>query len=294
MTARDSQHLSGIMLMIGAYAMFSLLDASAKYLLGQLNPPTIVFMRYVIGLGLALLWIASRREAGLFRSEHPRTQAVRGVLLLASTACNFTALQYLQLAQTAAIMFSGPLWVCALSHLMLKERVGPRRWAAVIAGFGGVLLIMRPGLTGFHPAMLLSLLAALTVALYQLTTRRVGADDRSETSLFYGTLWGAVFAFPAAAFAFEVPSGWQWPLLAFAGFCGSFGHYLLIAAHRIAPAALLAPFSYTQIVWMALLGFILFGQIPERMTLLGGAIVIASGLYVLHRERVAMARKPVV
>ena len=294
MAARDSEHLRGIVLMIGAYAMFSLLDASAKYLLPQLNPPTIVFMRYVIGLLLALLWIASRREPQLFRSEHPGTHALRGVLLLASTACNFTALQYLQLAQTAAIMFSNPLWVCALSHLMLKERVGPRRWAAVIAGFGGILIIMRPGLKGFHPAMLLSLLAALTVALYQLTTRRVGAKDESETSLFYGTLWGAVFAFPAVIFSFELPSGWQWPLLAFAGFCGSFGHYLLIAAHRIAPASLLAPFSYTQIVWMTLLGFVLFGQIPDQMTLLGGVIVIASGLYVLHRERAVAAKTAVL
>lgn len=289
MAAPERQHLRGIVLMIGAYAMFSLLDASAKYLLPQLNPPTIVFMRYLTGLVFALLWIASRRELALFHSEHPRTQALRGVLLLASTAFNFTALQYLQLAQTAAIMFSNPLWVCALSHLMLNERVGPRRWAAVIAGFGGVLIIMRPGLEGFHPAMFLSLLAALTVALYQLTTRRVGADDKSETSLFYGTLWGTVFAFPAVVFSFQMPSSWQWPMLAFAGFCGSFGHYLLIAAHRIAPASLLAPFSYTQIIWMMMLGIILFGQIPDRMTLLGGMIVIASGLYVLHRERVVGA-----
>jgi drug/metabolite transporter (DMT)-like permease len=285
-----SPHARGILLMIAAVVFFSLLDASAKYLLPELNPPTVVFLRYLFGLGFALAWMIFANEIALFRSVHPRKQFLRGVLLLGSTAFNFSALQYLQLAQTAAIMFSNPLWVCALSHLLLKERVGPRRWAAVIAGFGGVLIIMRPGLQGFHWAMTLSVLAALCAALYQLTTRRVGADDRSETSLLYGTFWGTVCGLPAIAFSFEMPHGLQWPLLIFAGFCGSFGHYLLIAAHRLAPASLLAPFGYTQIVWMTLLGLMLFGQVPDSWTLAGAAIVVASGLYVFHRERVRKVR----
>ena len=279
-------HLRAVAMMVAAFGMFSLLDASAKSLLPALNPTTVVLMRYVIGLAFALGWIAITGDAGLFRSRHPRTQFLRGALLLGSTAFNFMALQYLQLAQTAAIMFSNPLWVCALSHVVLNERVGIRRWTAVILGFCGVLIVMRPGGEDFHPAMILSMLAALCGALYQLTTRRVGADDRSETSLLHGTLWGAVFALPATAFNFEMPSGWQWPVLIFAGFCGSFGHYLLIAAHRLAPASLLAPYSYTQILWMMLLGLILFGQVPDGWTLAGAAIVIGSGLYVFHRERV--------
>lgn len=285
-----SQHARGIVLMIGAVVFFSLLDASAKSLLPGLNPATVVFMRYLLGLGFALAWIMMARETALFRSVHPRKQFLRGALLLSSTAFNFTALQYLQLAQTAAIMFSNPLWVCALSHLLLKERVGPRRWAAVLVGFAGVLIIMRPGFQGFHWAMTLSVLAALSAALYQLTTRRVGADDRSETSLLYGTLWGTVCALPATAYAFEMPQGWQWPVLILAGFCGSFGHYLLIAAHRLAPASLLAPFGYTQIVWMTLLGLALFGQTPDAFTLAGAAVVVGSGLYVFHRERVRGVR----
>ena len=278
-------HARGILMMIGAFAFFSLLDASAKSLLSQLNPPTIVFMRYFTGLVFALAWAAMAGQSKVFHSGHPKTQFLRGVLLFASTAFNFTALQYLQLAQTAAIMFSNPLWVCALSHIILKERVGPRRWAAVIVGFGGVLIIMRPGFQGFHWAMILSLLAALAGALYQLTTRRVGADDRAETSLLHGTLWGTVCALPAMGFALQMPSGWQWTVLVFAGFCGSFGHYLLIAAHRLAPASLLAPYSYTQIIWMMILGFVMFGQIPDRWTIIGALVVVASGLYVFHRER---------
>jgi drug/metabolite transporter (DMT)-like permease len=281
-----SQHARGILMMVGAFAFFSLLDASAKSVLAELNPPTIVFMRYFMGLVFAVAWAALLGQPQVFRSVHPKTQFLRGALLCASTAFNFTALQYLQLAQTAAIMFSNPLWVCALSHIILKERVGPRRWAAVIAGFGGVLIIMRPGFQGFHWAMILSLLAALAGALYQLTTRRVGADDRSETSLLHGTLWGTACALPVAGFAFQMPSGWQWAVLVFAGFCGSFGHYLLIAAHRLAPASLLAPYSYTQIIWMLLLGFLVFGQIPDRWTIIGVLAVVASGLYVFHRERV--------
>ncbi|HYM98506.1 MAG TPA: DMT family transporter, partial [Aestuariivirgaceae bacterium] len=145
----SARHLRGILMMIGAFALFSVLDACAKFLLPELNPPTLVFMRYLVGLVFALAWILLAGDVGLFRSVHPRTQFLRGALLLASTALNFSALQYLQLAQTSAIMFSNPLWVCALSHLILKERVGPRRWAAVIVGFGGVVIIMRPGLGGF-------------------------------------------------------------------------------------------------------------------------------------------------
>jgi drug/metabolite transporter (DMT)-like permease len=200
------QQMRGILLMIAAFAMFSLLDASAKFLLPHLNAATIVFLRYLIGLALALGWILASGDRELFRSVHPKTQFLRGFLLLLSTAFNFTALQYLQLAQTAAIMFSNPLWVCALSHVMLKERVGPRRWAAVITGFCGVLVIMRPGGLSFHPAMILSLLAALSGALYQLTTRRVGADDRSETSLLHATFWGTVCALPVAAAELQMPS----------------------------------------------------------------------------------------
>jgi drug/metabolite transporter (DMT)-like permease len=280
------QQTRGILLMIAAFALFSFLDASAKFLLAELNAATIVFLRYLVGLAFALGWILASGDLGLFRSVHPKTQFLRGFLLLSSTAFNFSALQYLQLAQTAAIMFSNPLWVCALSHVMLKERVGPRRWAAVITGFCGVLVIMRPAGVSFHPAMMLSLLAALSGALYQLTTRRVGADDRSETSLLHATFWGTVCALPAAAVELEMPSADHWPLLVLAGFCGSFGHYLLIAAHRIAPASLLAPYSYTQILWMTMLGFVLFGDVPDRWTLIGAAIVVASGLYVFHREQV--------
>ncbi|HEY7750626.1 MAG TPA: DMT family transporter [Aestuariivirgaceae bacterium] len=294
MVSADPHNRRGILLMIAAYAFFSLLDASAKSLLPYLSPPTLVFLRYFIGLLFAMGGVLMARDLELFRSASPKTQFVRGVLLLASTAFNFSALQYLQLAQTAAIMFSNPLWVCALSHIMLKERVGPRRWGAVLVGFLGVMIIMRPGFGSFHWAMILSLLAALCGALYQLTTRRVGADDRSGTSLVYGTLWGTVCALPMTALSFEIPAGMQWPLIVFAGFCGSFGHYLLIAAHRLAPASLLAPYSYTQIVWMTGLGYALFGQTPDGLTLLGALIVVMSGLYVFHRERLtgALGRYP--
>lgn len=284
---RKNQYARGILMMMGALAVFSLLNASAKSLLLELNPQTVVFMRYLMGLIVTLAWLIVAGEVRAFRSAHPKTQFLRGVLLLGSTAFNFMALQHLQLAQTAAITFTSPLWVCALSHVLLGERVGPRRWAAVIAGFGGVLIIMRPGLHSFHWAMGLSLTAAMASAFYQLTTRQVGADDRSETSLLYGTLWGTLGAFPAAVLAFQMPVGWQWAVFAFIGFCASFGHYLLIAAYRIVPAPLLAPYSYTQIIWMTLLGLVLFGQVPDGWTVVGGMVVVASGLYVLRREKSA-------
>ena len=210
---------------------------------------------------------------------------MRGVLLLASTGFNFVAIQELQLAQTSSIMFSNPLWVCALSPLLLGEHVGLRRWIAVIVGFIGVLIIVRPGTAGFHPAMIYSIFSTLCVALYSITSRKVGGQDHAITSLFYATLIGAIGSAPFAGIDWVTPGVPELALLALTGLSGAVGHYLLIQAHRLAPAPVLAPFVYTQIIWMTLAGYIIFGDVPDLWTLVGGAVVIGSGLYVFYRER---------
>lgn len=285
------QPLAGIALMIGAFACFAVLDTVAKALMPVLGTGIVVFGRYAFALLFVGAWLSRQGGLPLLRTRHPGLQLARGFLLVLATASNFMALNYLQLAQTSAISFSNPLWVCALSPLLLGERIGPRRWAAVIVGFLGVLLIIRPGAAGFHWAMLLSIVAALFTALYQIATRKVGANDRVVTSLFYVTLIGALAAGPAAPFAREAPDLPQWAALAFMGFCGSIGHYMLTHAHRLAPAPTLAPFVYTQILWMTLLGYLAFGDVPDLTTLAGGVVVIASGLYVFYRERQIAARR---
>ena len=167
---------------------------------------------------------------------------------------------------------------------LLGEQVGLRRWLAVIIGFCGVLVIMRPGTGSFHWAMLVSLFNALLGALYNITTRKVGGKDTAETSLFYVCLFGAMGATLPMLSHWQTPTGWQWLPLVLMGIAGAVGHFMLIQAHRLAAASAIAPFIYTQIIWMIIAGYVVFGQFPDGWTLAGAAIVVASGIYVFNRE----------
>ncbi len=275
----------GIVMMIGAFSLFALLDSTAKYASAYTTTQIIVFFRY--GFSLLFVGLLVWRQGGLklLRTEHFKLQLVRGLLLLVSTGTNFTAVKYLQLAQTSSISFSNPLWVCALSPLLLGERVGPRRWAAVAIGFVGVLIIIRPGSAGFHWAMLLSVVCALAAALYQIATRKVGGSDLALTSLMYVAISGTAGALPFAPIDWVTPAWWVWLLLLAAASYGSIGHFMLIQAHRLAPAPVLAPFVYTQIISMIVIGYVVFGDVPDVFTLIGSLVVVASGLYVFYREQ---------
>ena len=285
-----SPRLTGILLMMAAMVFFTLLDATAKHLVQDLPPVVAVFGRYLVALGLSLAVILRKSDTALLVTSYPKLQVLRGLLLMASTALNFTAIMYLQLAQTAAIFFSIPLWVCALSVPILGEKVGLRRWIAVAIGFFGVLVIMRPGTGSFHWAMLLSVTASLCGAIYNIVTRKVGGRDRAETSLFYVGLVGAAAAATPLPFVWKTPEGLQWLMLGFMGLAGTIGHFMLIQAHRLAPASALAPYMYTQIVWMIAVGYFAFGDVPDLWTLVGAAIVVASGLFVFAGEARALRR----
>lgn len=278
-------NVKGILLMATAVLIFAILDGLAKYVMQTLPPAVAVFFRYLIALVLAMILIERTGRPAIIISRHIGLQFVRGLMLLASTVLNFTAITYLQLAQTAAISFTIPLWVCALSVPLLGEHVGLRRWIAVLVGFLGVLVIMRPGTMDFHWAMFLSVGAAFCGSIYNIATRKVGGRDRAETSLFYVGLFGAAFAALPLPWTWQMPEGIEWLLLLGMGLAGGGGHLLLIQAHRLAPASVLAPFIYTQIVWMILIGFAVFGDVPDMWTIVGAAIVIASGIFVLARER---------
>lgn len=275
---------AGIALMIATVAMFSVIDVCAKYLVGTMPPMFVVFARYGLSLiyVLALMWWTGGLS---FRSNHPWLQFLRGLMLLSTTLLNFIALQYLRLDQTAAIFFSNPLWVCALSPFLLGERIGPRRWAAVIIGFLGVLLIIRPGADSFHWAMLLSVVVAIIGALYQITTRKIGGRDPALVSLLLASGVGAVLSTPLGLANWQTPDITTFVVMLMMGLSGGLAHHLLIKAHTIAPAPTLAPFIYTQMIWMMLLGFLVFGDVPDLFTIVGASIVVASGLYVYYRER---------
>lgn len=278
----------GIGLMITAFALFALLDACAKYMSAWHGIAQIVFARYAGHFLLGVVLYAPFAGRGIWRSNNLRLQILRSSLLLASTTLNFTALQYLQLAETASISFTIPLWVAVLSVPLLGEYIGPHRWAAVVVGFVGVLIIIRPGLGLMHWAVLLSLSMAVTTALYQILTRKLAQVDRAGTTQIYTALVGTLGVLPFALFDWTEPNSHTlFPMIAI-GALGAVGHYFLIQAHRYAPAPILAPFSYTQIISMVAIGYWLFHDLPDIWTVVGGSVVIASGLYLLHRERIHM------
>jgi drug/metabolite transporter (DMT)-like permease len=226
-------------------------------------------------------------------TTRPLMQLCRSALLLISTAFNFFALRYLQLDEALAILFSTPFLVALLCGPLLGEWVGWRRWTAISVGFFGVLLVARPGFGGLHPAALLSFGSAVCYALYVIATRVLSRSDSSETTLFYSNLVGAIAMLPVIPFVWTTPdSVFVVALMVLIGALGSGGHYLLIRGHRLAPASTLAPFIYTQLVWTTTLGFLVFGNVPQRWTIVGGLIVVASGLYLLNRERKVGKQEP--
>ncbi|UJX47448.1 DMT family transporter [Xanthobacter sp. YC-JY1] len=277
--------LVGIALMCLAVMSFAVTDTTAKWLSAHINVLIVVWARYVIHFALSLVVFNPWTVPGLMRTKRPALQIIRSALLFATTALNFTALQFLQLDQTVSIMFSIPFFVALFAGPLLGERVGLERWLAIIVGFAGILLVVRPGAGGIHPAAILSLVAAATYALYSITTRMLARTDASKTTLFYTALVGSVVASIPLPFVWETPRdpaviGAMVGLGAVAGA----GHFVLILAHARAPAATLAPYIYTQILSMIAFGWLVFGQVPSLWTLAGAAIVIASGAYLLVRD----------
>jgi drug/metabolite transporter (DMT)-like permease len=279
--------LTGIALMCGAVACFAMLDTTAKYLNLYMSTLQVVWARYTGAFVLPFIVSNPWTRPGLTRTTRRVLQLVRSVLLLGSTLGNFAALRYLQLDEAIALVFSTPFFVAALSGPMLGEWVRWRRWTAIAVGFVGVLVVVRPGQGAFQPAALLSLSAALCYALYSITTRILARTDPNDTTLFYSNIVGAVALLPVVPFVWTTPTDpLVIALMVASGAIGSCGHYLLIAAHRLAPAAVLSPFIYTEIVLVTISGFLVFGDVPNRWTLAGAGIVVASGLYLLHRETV--------
>jgi drug/metabolite transporter (DMT)-like permease len=281
-----ASRLTGIALMCGAVACFAFLDTTAKYLNLHMSTLEVVWARYTGAFLLPFIVSNPWTRPGLVTTARPLLQVGRSVLLLVSTMCNFMALRYLQLDEAISIAFSTPFFVAALSGPILGEWVRWRRWTAISVGFLGVLVVTRPGPGSFQPAALLSLGGAMCYALYALSTRILARTDSNETTLFYSNIVGAGAMLPVVPFFWTTPTdALIIALMVVTGALGSFGHYLLIAAHRLAPAAVLSPFIYAEIPLMIVLGFLVFDDLPNRWTLTGAAIVVASGLYILHRER---------
>lgn len=278
--------LVGIGLVSLAYLLFTLLDGSAKWLVGSMPVIMVVWLRFVMHALIGGAVLFPLRGLALVRSRHLKWHAVRALMFVTMTGVNFWALQYLQLTVTSSIFFTVPIVIALISASILGERLDAGRWIAILAGFAGVLAIVRPGSAEFHPAMIGSLINALIYAVFMLMTRRLAAYDSPETIQYLPAVGAAVLLTPFAIAAWEWPdTALEWTVACLLGVFGALGHHLLALAHRYAPASVTAPFLYQQVLYMAVFGYVVFGDIPAPAVGIGAAIVVTSGLYLFYRER---------
>jgi drug/metabolite transporter (DMT)-like permease len=277
--------LTGIGLVSLAYVTFSLLDGSAKWLVGSMPVIMVVWLRFAIHVVVAGALLFPLRGISLAKTSHLRWHLIRGLMFMAMTGINFWALQYLQLTITSSIFFTVPLIIAVLGAPLLGEKLDAGRWIAIIVGFVGVLVIVRPGSADFHPAMLASLLNAVLYAIFMMMTRRLAAYDSPETIQYLPAVVATIGLAPFAIAAWEMPDTvLEWTVACLTGVLGATGHYMLAMAHRYAPSTVIAPFLYQQVFYMALFGYLVFGDVPGPAVWIGAAIVISSGLYLFWRE----------
>jgi drug/metabolite transporter (DMT)-like permease len=250
----------------------------------------VVWLRYS---GFTLLMLpALLRRPSRFRSAAPALQVGRGLGLLGSALFFTAGLKYLAMADATAMSFVSPLFITALSIPVLGEKVGVRRWSAIVVGLIGVLIVVRPGTSAFNPASILPLLSSVSWACGIVLTRKMSqSDDHMVTTLGYAAITGFVVVSLLLPFVWVAPT---WQAVAIGGFMAGVSttaQWLVVLGYRRAAASVLAPFSYTQLVWSSLAGFLLFSMIPDFMTLVGAAVIIASGLYTAHREQIVARRR---
>lgn len=274
--------LAGVACVIAGVTLFAVQDAAGKLLAESQSVVQIVWARYVFALPVLLLATPRRAWAGLLRVSRPGLQAARALLPVLASFAIVLGLIFLPLAEVTVLTFASPLLVAALSAPILGERVSLRDWLGILLGFVGIVILVRPGTDAFAWASIFPLACAAFFALFQLTTRLVGRSDPPTATL----AWTLVIGFIVTTIL--LPLDWRpatpaaWGLMVLTGFCFGGAQYFLIRAYNHAPAALLAPFTYTQIVPATLLGLIVFGTVPDAVAWLGTAIVIGAGLMVLR------------
>ena len=272
-----------VVVAVGCFAMF---DIGVKHLTQRYPVPFLVWARYVIWAGALLVWLAPTMRLGLVTSCNVRLQLARGAILLCSSLCFVFALRQLPVAEATALNFLAPVLVVAMSATVLGERLTRLRLAFIGAGLCGMLLIVRPGTQVFQGAALLALSTAFLYATFQIMTRKLAGDD-SRVTLFFPALVGVLLMTLGLPW-FEIPSQVAWvdgALLVGVGLLGTLGHFLLIRAFQRAPASAITPFTYVQLVWATLGGWLAFGNLPDVPTFVGMLLIAGSGLLVALRER---------
>lgn len=278
----------GILMMLAAWLFFSVVDTSAKWLAVAGIPAfQLAFMRYASHFVISIGVIAKGGfSADRFKTDHMWQVVSRALLLVSATLCNFYALRFLPLTVVSAIMFSSPVIVCFLSISVLKEKVGPWRGIAILLGFIGVLIVVRPFGSVFHPAMLLIIYNATALAFYSIMTRKLSGIVAVDTMQFYMGAVGTFILLPFAVWTWVQPeTAWGMIVLTGLGVMGWAGHQLLTTAHRFGTANQLMPFTYSFLIYVAIWGYLLFGTVPDGWTITGALVIMAAGLIIWKREQ---------
>jgi drug/metabolite transporter (DMT)-like permease len=278
--------LRGILMVVGASLLFSLSDATAKYVTDTVPVIEVAWVRYLVFVLLATLPTLRHRGAEL-RTRKPATQILRGLAIVSSALFFVYGLRRLPLADAAAINFVSPLFITMLSVPLLGERVGPSRWIAVGVGLTGAVIAAQPGTAAFSTAAVYPVLSAATWAVGIILTRRMSTTESSSTILAWTAGTGLALLTCLLPFNVSMPTPRELALCLFIGVAASAGQWLVVLGYRRAPASLLAPFSYLQLIWSTALGYIIFDGRPGLATIVGATIIAASGLYSAHRDRAA-------
>jgi drug/metabolite transporter (DMT)-like permease len=284
--ARADRPFRGIALVLASTVFLGASDVTAKYLSATLPSIEIAWIRFLV---FALIMVPAMLPGSpLFalRTGRPGLQVMRGVALLLSSLFFISGLRFLPIAEASATGFVAPLFVTALSIVFLGESVGVRRWLATAVGLIGVLIILRPGSSAFHPAAFFPIVSALAWACTLIMTRIMSGREHAITIMTYSSIVGVCVLSALVPFVWVAPSWHDILFGALIGVASTAGQWIVVLAFRYADASVLAPFSYTQLVWVSLLGFVVFGEVPDVWTVTGAAFIVASGLYTAHRERI--------
>ncbi len=289
MSARRVENGKGLLLMGLGMFLFAAVDTIAKFLTSDLHPFQIVWTRQ-LGLLVGALLLLALHGRHLFLTAHPKLQLIRGLVAALSAAAFIFAIRHVPLADAVAVSFVAPFLVTLMAALILREPVGWRRWVAVVLGFIGSMIILRPGMGVVHPAAVLVVVAAFFFACRQVISRAIAARDGTSTTILY-TAMTAVFVLSVPLpWVWVTPSGSEFLLLVGLALLAGLAEVCVIRALELGLAVAVAPVHYTLIIWASLYGWLVFGQFPDAWTWAGTAIIMATGMYTLRREYLAIRR----
>jgi drug/metabolite transporter (DMT)-like permease len=283
--ARADRPFRGIALILVSTIFLGISDVTAKYLSATLPSIEIAWIRFLVFALIMSPAMLPGSPLYALRTGRPGLQAMRGVALVLSSLLFISGLRFLPIAETSATAFVSPLFVTALSIVLLGERVGVRRWVATAVGLIGVLVILRPGSGAFHAAAFFPIVSALAWACTLIMTRMLSGREHAVTTMTYSSIAGACMMCALVPLVWVTPSWHDILFGVLIGVASTAGQWIVVLAFRYGDASVLAPFSYTQLLWVSLLGFLIFGEVPDIWTVVGAAFIVASGLYTAHRER---------